>query len=84
MEWIKMLLNVKNFVEIAVVMVEHPGGGSEKKQKALEIIHILMKENDVHLPLPDQIIDLIIGFAIDTFVNWANENIWKKGSEENG
>lgn len=81
MEWIKMLLNVKNFIEIAVVMVEHPGGGSEKKQKALEIIHILMKENDIHLPLPDQIIDAIIGLAIDTFVNWANENIWKKGSD---
>ncbi len=84
MEWIKMLLNVKNFIEMAVVMVEHPGGGAEKKQKALDIVHILIKENNIHLPIPDQIADMIIGFAIDAFVSWANENIWRKGSEENG
>ncbi len=84
MEWIKMLLNVKNFIEIAVVMVEHPGGGSEKKQKAIDIVHTLIRENDIHLPIPDQMVDMIIGFAIDAFVSWANENIWRKGSEENG
>lgn len=77
MEWLKALTNIKNFIEIAVVLVEHPGDGQEKKNKALEIIRTLMRENDINLPLPDQIIDMIIGFAIDTFVGWMNENFWK-------
>lgn len=78
MEWLKMLTSIKGFIEIAVVLVEHPGDGQGKKQKALEIIHALMKENDLNFPLPDQIIDMIISFAIDVFVGWMNENFWKK------
>ncbi len=77
MELLKILLNIKNFIEIAVIIVEHPGDGPAKKERAIKIVKELMKINDIRLPVPDQILEVILGFAIDDFVGWANEKLWR-------
>uniref|UniRef100_A0A7V3VSQ4 Uncharacterized protein n=1 Tax=Mesoaciditoga lauensis TaxID=1495039 RepID=A0A7V3VSQ4_9BACT len=78
MEWIKVFLNLKNFIELAVILVEHPGGGEDKKEKAIVLIHKMMEANKISLPIPQEVLDFFISSSIDIFVGWMNMNFWKK------
>lgn len=77
MEALKALLNLKKLTEMAVIMVEHPGNGPAKREKVIEIVKELMKMNDIKLPMSDNVLEIVLGFAIDNFVGWANEKLWK-------
>ncbi len=78
MGWIKAFLSLKDFIELAVILVEHPGGGSEKKENAIQIVHRMIDENGISMPLPTNVLDVLIGISIDLFVAWMNTNFWKE------
>jgi len=59
----------------AVVIVEEPGNGLQKKKKALEIIKEFLK--NFKLPIPETIINFILPFLIDKIVDILNKSIWK-------
>ncbi len=77
-EFLNVLKDVKFVVDSAIVLVEHPGDGENKKSKVMKIVNDFISENGIKLPIPSAILNWIIGEVIDMSVRWLNENFWKK------
>jgi hypothetical protein len=75
---LSVLKDIKVVIDSAVVLVEHPGDGADKKKKVIQIVEDFMKQNGVILPIPNGIVEWLIGEAVDFVVGWLNDNLWKK------
>lgn len=79
---LSVLKDVKLIIDSAVVLVEHPGDGENKKKKVIQIVKDFINKNGIILPVPEGILDWIIGEAVDFAVGWLNDNLWKKEAEK--
>ncbi len=77
-EVLNALKDVKIVVDSAIVLVEHPGDGENKKKKVIQIVEDFIKQNGIILPFPAGIVDWMIGEAVDFAVGWLNDHLWKK------
>ena len=77
-ETLNVLKDVKLIVDSSVVLVEHPGDGANKKKKVIQIVEDFIKQNGIILPIPNGIVEWLIGEAVDFAVGWLNDNLWKK------
>ena len=77
-EFLDVLKNVKLVLDSAIVLVEHPGNGEEKKSKVIKIVEDFVKENNLTIPIPPTIFNWMISKAIDACVRWLNDNLWQK------
>ncbi len=75
---LKTLEDLKIVIESAVILCERPSNGVDKKKRVLELVHQFIKFNDVKLPFSQEFFDILVGYAIDWFVKWMNETVWKK------
>jgi hypothetical protein len=41
-----------------------------------------MKQNGIILPVPNGIVEWLIGEAVDFVVGWLNDNLWKKADKD--
>jgi hypothetical protein len=80
-EALSVLKDIKVVVDSAVVLVEHPGDGADKKKKVVQIVEDFMKQNGIILPIPNGIVEWLIGEAVDFAVGWPNDNLWKREGE---
>jgi hypothetical protein len=80
-EALSVLKDIKVVVDSAVVLVEHPGDGADKKKKVVQIVEDFMKQNGIILPIPNGIVEWLIGEAVDFAVGWLNDNLWKREGE---
>lgn len=77
-EALRVLNDVKLVADAAIVLVEHPGGGADKKDKVIGIVKKFISENGISVPIPQAIFDYVLGMAVDLAVGWINANLWKK------
>ena len=77
-EALSVLKDVKLIVDSSVVLVEHPGDGANKKKKVIQIVEDFIKQSGIILPIPNGIVEWLIGEAVDFAVGWLNDNLWKK------
>lgn len=77
-EIVDILNDVKLVIDAAVILVERPGNGTNKKTKVLSIVKDFIAQSDMALPVPQAIFDYIVGVAIDWAVGWLNDNLWNK------
>jgi branched-subunit amino acid permease len=62
----------------AIVAAELTGlAGGEKKQKAISAIIEALNELNIKLPLPDFLLEWLVGLLIDTVVNILNKKFGK-------
>jgi hypothetical protein len=81
-EALSVLKDIKVVVDSAVVLVEHPGDGANKKKKVIQIVEDFMKQNGIILPVPNGIAEWLIGEIVDFVVGWLNDNLWKKADKD--
>ena len=81
-EALSVLKDIKVVVDSAVVLIEHPGDGANKKKKVIQIVEDFMKQNGIILPVPNGIAEWLIGEAVDFAVGWLNDNLWKKANKD--
>lgn len=81
-ETLNVLKDAKLVIDSAVVLVEHPGDGANKKKKVIQIVENFIKQNGIILPIPSGILEWLIGEAIDFAVGWLNDNMWKKEKDK--
>jgi hypothetical protein len=81
-EALSVLKDIKVVIDSAVVLVEHPGDGADKKKKVIQIVEDFMKQNGIILPIPNGIMEWLIGEAVDFVVRWLNDNLWKKADKD--
>jgi hypothetical protein len=77
-EFLNVLRDVKLVLDSAVVLVEHPGSGEEKKSKVIKIVEDFVRENNVAIPIPSTIFNWMVSEAVDACVRWLNDNFWQK------
>ena len=77
-ETLNILKDIKLVIDSAVVLVEHPGDGANKKKKVVQIVEEFIKQNGIVLPIPFGMLEWLIGEAVDFVVGWLNDNMWKK------
>ncbi|GEM_PF-323014 len=81
-EALSVLKDVKLIIDSAVVLVEHPGDGENKKKKVMEMVNKFIKSNNIVIPIPAMIFNYILASAIDWIVEWLNNNVWKKEDQK--
>ncbi len=70
-----LLPMIQMLCAFAVVMVEEPGNGKEKKRKAIEIVKGFLK--NFNIPVPMTLVNLILPLIVDKVVDMLNKLIWK-------
>ncbi len=81
-ETLTALKDVRFVLNTAIVLIEHPGDGETKKKTVIGIVKEFIKSNHIVIPVPNAILEYILGFAVDWIVNWLNNNIWKKDEQK--
>ncbi len=81
-ETLNILKDIKLVIDTAIVLVEHPGDGENKKKKVIEIVNDFIKSNNVVVPIPMMIFNYILGMVIDWTVKWLNSNMWNKDEKK--
>jgi len=59
---------------LAALVVEEPGKGAEKKQKAIQLVHEFV--HSMGLYIPKAILDLVLPPLIDQVVGILNQTVW--------
>ncbi|HNW47060.1 MAG TPA: hypothetical protein PLB79_04835 [Thermotogota bacterium] len=65
---------LKMICTLAALVVEEPGKGAEKKQKAIQLVHEFILSMGIHIP--KAVLDLVLPPMIDQVVGILNQTVW--------
>lgn len=67
---------LKMICTLAAIVVEEPGKGAEKKQKAILLVQEFIRSMGLYIP--KAVMDLVLPPLIDKMVEMLNKTVWVK------